>query len=64
MNTETVIRRLFAIRCRGFRNAVTFFQGISQQTNHVCVFSPAHRRLECVRKLVSGDILDVWQQFW
>jgi len=47
----------------GDQNAVIFNQDRLQQSNRVCIFSPAYRLLDSARKWVVQAILDVWQQF-
>ena len=42
------------------RNVVTFSQGILQQDNHICIFSPAHELLESALKLEVQAILGAW----
>jgi len=39
----------------------TFYQGTLLQSNHVCIFSPAHRLLESARTLVVCVFLGVLQ---
>jgi len=36
-NPETVILSFFGVQCGRAKNAVTFYQGILQQNNHVCI---------------------------
>ena len=54
---------VWAIR-NAVRNAVTFSQGISQQDNHICTFSPAHGLLESAIKLEVRAILGAWRIVW
>ena len=48
----------------GNTEIVTFSQGILQQDNHICIFSPTHGLLEYARKLEVRAIFGAWRIVW
>jgi len=54
----------FGLSCVGSQKRRNFLPRHIATSNHVCIFSPAHRLSESARKLVVRAILGVWPQFW
>ena len=64
IGTHTRICSKFRQPVWAVRNAVTFSQGILQQDNHICIFSPTPGLLESAIELEVRAFLGAWQIVW